>query len=173
LPSSRYFFAVWPPLETAAALEHWAKAVDGKRTPAAKIHLTLAFLGAVEPERALAAAGKVSGEAHPLALERARYWRHNKIVWAGPRETPDALRLLVESLHLELFRAEYILERRPFAAHVTLARSAPAPRKLPPLPKVQWPVEEFTLVRSVNSSNGSAYEVIGRFALSHGEASRS
>jgi 2'-5' RNA ligase len=139
--------------------------VDGKRTPAAKIHLTLAFLGAVDPRTARAAAGKVSGRAHALPIEKAHYWRHNQIVWAGPRETPEALRLLVESLHLELFRAEYILERRPFAAHVTLARSAPPPRELPPLPKVEWPVSEFTLVSSVNSSKGSEYTVAARFPL--------
>jgi 2'-5' RNA ligase len=165
LPSSRYFFAVWPPAVTAAALEGWAKALQGRVTPAAKIHLTLAFLGAVAPEKALSAARRVRASAHALPVEKAQYWKHNKIVWAGPREIPTGLKALVEALHLELYRAEYILERRPFAAHVTLLRGAPPPRELPPLPGVEWPVGEFTLVRSANTAKGSVYEAVEHFPL--------
>jgi 2'-5' RNA ligase len=165
LSISRYFFAVWPPAACAAALEEWAKALEGRITPAAKIHLTLAFLGAVAPEKALAAARRVRGRRHSIPVEKAKYWKQNRIVWAGPRETPSALKDLVESLQLELGRAEYVLEQRPYAAHVTLARSAPPPRELPALPKVEWPVDEFTFVRSTNSAKGSVYEVVERFPL--------
>ena len=163
MPSSRYFFAVWPPAATAAALEGWAKTLEGRVTAAAKIHLTLAFLGPVEPEKALKAARSIKGRAHSLPLEKAQYWKHNKIVWAGPRETPPALAELVATLHAALRRAEYSLESRPYAAHVTLLRSAPPPRELPPLPRVEWPVGEFALVRSANSAKGSVYEIVERF----------
>ena len=163
MPSSRYFFAVWPPAATAGALERWARALEGRVTAAAKIHLTLAFLGVVAPEKAISAARRVRAERHGLPIEKAQYWKHNKIVWAGPRETPPGLKALVESLHLELERAEYVLERRPYAAHVTLLRSAAPPRELPPLPRVEWPVGEFSLVRSTNSAKGSFYEVVERF----------
>jgi RNA 2',3'-cyclic 3'-phosphodiesterase len=165
LPSSRYFFAVWPPAATAGALERWAKVLEGRVTPAAKIHLTLAFLGAVAPEKAISAARRVKASPHALPVEKVQYWKHNRIVWAGPREIPAALLALVESLHLELYRAEYVLGRRPYAAHVTLLRSAAPPRELPPLPRVEWPVGELTLVRSTNSPKGSAYEVLERFPL--------
>jgi RNA 2',3'-cyclic 3'-phosphodiesterase len=166
LTGSRFFFALWPPASGAAALEGWAAGLQGRLTPAAKIHLTLAFLGAVLPEKAIAAARRVEGRSHELPVETAQYWKHNRIVWAGPRDTPAALTSLVEALHLQLYRAEYILQRRPYTAHVTLLRSAPPPRELPPLPKVEWPVQIFTLVRSTNSAKGSVYEVIERFRLS-------
>lgn len=162
----RLFFAAWPPPETARALEAWAQAVEGRVTPADKIHLTLAFLGAAEPEKAIAAARRVKARAHHLPIEIAHYWKHNRILWAGPRETPPELKALVDALHFELYRAEYILERRPFAAHVTLLRTPRAPRVLPPLPNVEWPVEEFVLVRSSVSSKGSTYEILERFPLS-------
>ena len=165
MPSSRYFFAVWPPVATAAALEGWAKKLEGRITPAQKIHLTLAFLGPVAPERALEAARSVRARAHVLAIEKAQYWKHNRIVWAGPRETPAPLAALVEALHASLRHAGFTLEVRPFAAHVTLLRSAPPPRELPPLPGVEWPVSEFTLVRSAISNKGSAYEIVQRFPL--------
>jgi 2'-5' RNA ligase len=166
LTGNRFFFALWPPAPSAAALEGWAARLQGRLTPAAKMHLTLAFLGAVVADKAIAAARRVEGRPHQLAIETAQYWKDNRIVWAGPRDAPAALTSLVEALHLQLYRAEYILPRRPYTAHVTLLRSAPPPRELPPLPKVEWPVQEFTLVRSANSAKGSVYEVLERFRLS-------
>lgn len=161
----RLFFALWPPPETARALADWASGLQGRAIPAQKIHLTLAFLGEAEPQKAVAAARRVQGRAHGLPIEIAKYWKHNRIVWAGPRETPARLKETVEALHFELFRAEYILERRPFAAHVTLVRNARPPRALPALPQVDWPVREFALVRSSADSKGSTYDVLERFAL--------
>jgi len=157
----RLFFALWPPRETALALHEWAKGLEGRATPAEKIHLTLAFLGGVEPAKLLSAAKHVSAQAFELPIEAAKYWRENQIVWAGPREMPEALRTLVERLHLALFRAEFILERRPFAAHVTLARKAKRPNALPPLPQVEWPVREFALVNSAQSR----YETLEWFPI--------
>ncbi len=161
----RLFFAAWPPPPTASALEGWASGLGGRATPADKIHLTLAFLGVTAPERAVAAARRVRAEAHALPIEIAKYWKHNHVLWAGPRETPPKLKALVDALHLELYRAEYILERRPFAAHVTLLRTPRPPASLPALPKVAWPVGEFSLVSSSLSSKGSRYEIVERFAL--------
>ena len=161
----RLFFAAWPPPETAAALAGWARQLDGRPIPAEKIHLTLAFLGRSQPERAAASARRVQGRAHALPLEVAKYWKHNEIVWAGPRDTPADLAALVDALHLELYRAEFILERRRFAAHVTLVRKAPKPAALPPLPAVDWPIRELALVRSTVSANGSTYDILERFPL--------
>jgi len=160
-----FFFALWPPAATAAALQGWARRLEGRVTPAQKIHLTLAFLGPVAPEKASDAACSIKGRAHALPLEKVQYWKHNRIVWAGPRDTPAPLAALVAELHAALRRAGYTLEDRPYAAHVTLLRSAPPPRELPPLPGVEWPVSEFTLVRSAVSNKGSAYEIVRRFPL--------
>ena len=86
------------------------------------------------------------------------------MVWVAPKQTPPALAALHEKLAMELYREEFILERRPFAAHVTLIRDARrAP--LPPLPSVEWPVHEFLLMRSSVSSRGATYEPLERFTL--------
>ncbi len=165
----RLFFAVWPPEESARALAQWARSVEreagGSATAQDKIHLTLAYLGGVEPQKAIAAAQRVKGAPHELAMEQARYWRQNSIVWAGPRVAPQPLLDLVERLKVELYRAEYILERRPFAAHVTLLRKARPRGSLPPLPPIRWPVSEFLLMQSVVSSTGSSYQPLARFGL--------
>lgn len=161
----RLFFAAWPPPETANALAQWARRLEGRPTPAEKIHLTLAFLGKADADKAAAAARKAQGRPHRLPIEMAKHWKKNDIVWVGPRETPPELKALVDSLHFELFRAEFILEPRPFAAHVTLLRKARRPRSLPDLPAVDWPVREFLLVRSTATSDGSTYEILERFPL--------
>lgn len=164
----RLFFAIWPPAVAAHALFLWAesatRATGGRRTPEGNIHLTLAFLGKADADRAIRAGKRVQGKAHHLPIEQARYVRANRMVWVAPRETPPALSALHESLAMELYREEFILERRPFAAHVTLIRDAQR-AELPPLAVVQWPVEEFVLVRSVVSSRGATYEPLERFTL--------
>jgi 2'-5' RNA ligase len=162
----RLFFAAWPPPATAAALHEWSKGLQGRATPAANIHLTLAFLGEADPARATAAARRVRARQHVLPIDMARYVKRNEMVWVAPRETPPELEALVKALHFELYRAEFILERRPFAAHVTLLRKALKPQALPPLPAVAWPVREFLLVRSQTSARGSTYEPVERFPLS-------
>jgi 2'-5' RNA ligase len=110
-------------------------------------------------------ARRVKASRHELPIDEARFWPKNQIVWAGPRERPEPLDSLVSALQLELHRDKFILERRPFAAHVTLLRRAAKPAALPPLPKVRWPVSEFLLVRSRTSAKGPTYEPVERFAL--------
>ena len=155
----RLFFAAWPPPQAAAALHEWSKALQGKATPAEKIHLTLAFLGDADPAKAAVAARAVRARRHALIFDEARYVKRNEMVWTVAREAPTQL---VESLHFNLRQAGFMLEKRPYAAHVTLLRKAPPPKALPPLPRVDWPVEEFLLVRS----RASNYEPVERFPLS-------
>jgi 2'-5' RNA ligase len=161
----RLFFALWPPAKTAHVLAQWAHRLDGVATRPESIHLTLAFLGETDPGLAHNAASRVQARRHALPIEEARYWKRNKIVWVGPREMPPALAELVTQLHKALRDASFTLEDRPFAAHVTLLRKAPPP---PPqaLPPLEWPVNEFLLVRSRTSPKGSTYEPLQRYSLS-------
>ena len=165
----RLFFALWPPPATAQALEDWTEKLreqtGGKPMRAENIHLTLAFLGEADREKAFTAAKRVRGAPHALPIEQALHWKHNDIVWAGPQSTPAELQDLVKQLHQALFEESFVLERRPFAAHVTLLRKARAPKSLPPLPRVEWPVNEFLLVRSHTVREGSTYEPLERFTL--------
>jgi 2'-5' RNA ligase len=166
------FFALWPPERTAARLARWAQdlagELGGRATRQETIHLTLAFLGEIDAARidpAIAAAAAVHAPAHKLLIENAAYWPHNRILWVGPQRTPAPMARLARELGKALRRADFALERRPFAAHVTLIRKARAPRSLPPLPMVEWPVNEFVLVRALLSNEGARYAVLERFPL--------
>ena len=169
----RLFFALWPPAATVAALAAWAKEAQvltgGRVTRPESIHLTLAFLGDVAEERAedaMRAARSVRGARHTLPIERAQVWTHNRVCWVGPERIPPALESLTDSLRERLLAEGFAIESRPFAAHVTILRKASDASGLPPLPAVEWPVDEFTLVRSRLSQKGSSYEILARFALS-------
>jgi RNA 2',3'-cyclic 3'-phosphodiesterase len=166
----RLFFALWPPLGAAEALAAWARRVrrktGGSVVRARNIHLTLAFLGEVDEAHAEALQKlPVWGEAHALPIEVARYWAHNRILWVGPEETPAPLVALAGRLHDLLSTAGFRTEQRAFAAHVTLLRKAGEPDELPPLPELDWPVEECVLVQSELSAEGSRYRILQRYPL--------
>ena len=93
---------------------------------------------------------KHTGSSGPArGRRRAAQARVDKLIWGGGGSSIG----------------QFILERRPFAAHVTLLRTARAPKSLPPLPDIEWPVREFVLARSTVSARGSTYEIAERFAL--------
>ena len=167
----RLFFAVWPPAPTAAALARWAveaaAQTGGRPVREPAIHLTLAFLGNVGEDRlaaALRAARQVQGSAHSLPIEQARRWSDNHLVWVGPKQTPVELASIALSLGNELRQQGFEIESRPFVAHVTLVRKA-GKAALPPLPRLDWPVTEFTFVHSTLSRHGSSYTILERFAI--------
>jgi 2'-5' RNA ligase len=167
----RLFFALGPPAAAVTALADWAAQAQllagGRLTRPESIHLTLEFLGEVAEERiadAVRAARSVRGTRHTLRIERAHVWAHNRIAWVGPENTPALLASLHQMLRKQLLGEGFQLEARPFAAHVTLLRNAREVR-LPPLPALDWPVDEFTLVRSRLSAGSSRYEIVARFAL--------
>ncbi len=164
----RLFFALWPPAATAEALHAWAtkaqRNTGGRVTRAETIHLTLAFLGEVPDNRvdaAIAAGRRVRAPRGTLAIERAKWWKHNRIVWVGPEKTDASLH---EALAAELRAEGFALEKRAFAAHVTLIRKA-GEGALPSVPEVAWPVEKFVLVRSVLSGERPSYEMLEEFEL--------
>jgi 2'-5' RNA ligase len=169
--SARVFFAAWPPPEVQQALGDIARQAQeecgGRAVPAHNIHLTLVFIGDVARGRVAdleALAATVVAPRFDLAIDRLGYWRHNRILWAGVEECPQALRTLVERLQQPAAAAGFRIERRPYVPHVTLRRDAqraPANTRI----RVEWPVTEFALVESAQRERGRVYEVLRRWPL--------
>jgi 2'-5' RNA ligase len=164
--TARLFFAIWPAPEVQQSLgeaaERLQRACGGRAVPARSIHLTLVFLGDVPSGRAAALgafAATIEAAPFELKLDRAAYWRHNRIVWAGTAHCPPALARLVEQLEEGLSAQGYSLDRRRYVPHVTLVRNA---RRAPDAGltcRVDWAVTRFALVESVASGRGRTYEV--------------
>ena len=161
---SRHFFALWPDLPAGIALADLARdlaqASGGKPVPRDKIHLTLAFLGAIEPEaveRAREVAAAIRAPAFDLRLDRAGSFRGAKVGWAGCDSPPLALLMLAEDLAAALEGAGFVVDERPFAPHVTLARRIRTAIARESIPAIGWRAETFSLVRS----EAGRYETIG------------
>jgi 2'-5' RNA ligase len=167
----RLFFALWPDDATRGRLADWTRAIHrasgGRAMRPETVHLTLAFLGAT-PSTALpaitAAAGRVAPRAFTLRVDEPGYWRHNQIAWGGVSEPPPALGDLVADLRAALVAARIAFDPKPFVAHITLVRKARPGFRMPKLDPIDWPVRDFVLVRSVTGAEGSAYEVVQRWA---------
>lgn len=169
--SRRMFFALWPDEDLRLSLHSLAAELSagrGRATHVSDLHATLVFLGDV-PEQGLAcieqAAREVAAPVFDLTLNRVGYWPRPRILWCGPGEAPQVLIALVADLQRNLQGCGFTPERRPYAAHVTLARKLgkAQPRALErPL---NWRVREFVLAESRPGGEAPHYRVVGIWPL--------
>jgi len=165
----KVFFALWPDDAARAALAVWQAALQphcgGRVMRAETLHVTLVFVGLVEPGKLPEieqTAREISAQPFALALDKAQYWAHNRIVYAMPEQMPQDLRYLAERLEQRLLERGCKLEVRVYRPHVTLLRGAHWPdAMLPDLPQVRWQVQEFVLMQSMLQH----YRQLARFPL--------
>ena len=177
LKALRLFFALWPDErvreELAAVIKRLKQSTSARWVSTDKLHMTLAFLGYVQPDRLgalIEAAGNVSNlPAFDLVLDRTEFWRGPGIICLGTSSAPDALKLLAAELAKNLRVAGFELETRPFRAHLTLARKARhLPADLEFSDPVRWSVASFCLVESRQEQEGSSYVVLRSWELPGG-----
>ncbi len=174
--SMRVFFAIWPKDAAWRQLCDLSEKLElvcgGRRTRAESIHLTLIFLGEMETSQLDAlcvAANTVKGRAFNFIVEGVRYWKFNRVVYAGTGEVPLELFDLVDSLHDTLSANGFSFDHRAFTPHITLVRKVQ--RYVLPKPLISlvepivWPVSEWILVKSEQASDRSVYTPIGRWPL--------
>ena len=129
----RLFLALWPDPPVRDALAEVARSLAGlacgKPVPAEKIHLTLAFLGEVAPERLDAVrdvARSVRGAPFKLVLDALGSFRKARVAWVESSRLPAELVRLQSDLEAGL-RARAISRSRsglsPPAGEYVLARS--------------------------------------------------
>jgi 2'-5' RNA ligase len=164
----RLFFALWPASDLQATLAVWAKQAAGRGRAMRRenLHLTLAFLGATEaalvPDLIALAAG-VRFAPIRLPLDRVGYWKHNRIIWCGAREEPQALAVLVEELRARLDAAGIRYDPKPFVSHVTLVRDASGLPAAPAWIPLVWEARDFALVGTTRAEGRVSYQVMQRF----------
>jgi 2'-5' RNA ligase len=173
-PPLRVFFALWPDETVRRVVAAMAKAVAttgrGRAPPPQNMHLTLAFVGEVAAERlpalqAIGAQAAAAGSPFTLRFDRLGSFRDAGIAWLGTGAAEPALQALVDGLAAGLAADGFPVERRPFRAHVTLARRCARPPVAVDVPAVVWPVEAFTLTASELAPGGSQYRTLAEWPL--------
>jgi len=187
----RLFIAVELPESIATALEAPLRSLDGmeklvRRSPISGIHLTLAFLGMVEPARLAAITSCVraatagvsrfsveigGAEAFPSPSRPQVLW-----IGVGGEDKPRLLELAAR-LAMQLGQAGLQLEERAFRPHLTLGRLRDRPRAtdLPALrrwldewrdhPLGRLEVSAVSLMRSQLSKGPPTYTRLQSFGL--------
>lgn len=168
----RLFFALWPSAEQqqawAESASHWLAGESGRFVKAENLHITLLFIGETSHERRHcleAMADSVVAQSFGLSFDHVCYWRRPQVIYLGVKEQPRALEGLVSSLRRGAEACDLKTERRPFKAHLTLARKAKHPSSEINLQAIDWQVNSFVLVRSKLSQMGARYEVLRRWQL--------
>lgn len=171
--SARVFFALWPKAAESGQLVAWQgplkRLCGGRAMRGETLHNTLVFVGDVELyvlDTLQLAAQEVSGESFELCFDEARYWEHNRIVYAAPRHVPEQLVNLSNALGQRLDAHRCRFDRHDYKPHVTLLRDARrGDTPLPAMQPVCWQAEDFALIRSVHRDGLAGYRVLARFPL--------
>ena len=162
---ARLFTALWPDPAVRAGLaaesDAWRWPPRARRVDAAKLHLTLHFIGAFARDRvdALAAAlATVEPAAVALAATRREVWRGGIAVVLFAAD--PSLAALHAAIGTIVAGFDVALDPRPFSPHVTLARGAGGAAPPRQAPALAWPTRGFALVESASAGD---YRVLRAF----------
>jgi RNA 2',3'-cyclic 3'-phosphodiesterase len=146
-----------------------AAAPQFRWTPAGNLHLTVRFIGNVDRALVEAIADRLAARSQPAFdlelgdLDTFGRGQHVRVVWQGLRDGAEAVAALADQVEVECETAGLVGEKRPFQAHLTLARARPRDGAvLPPLPEPprasRWRASELVLYASRLSRTGATYE---------------
>ena len=170
----RAFFGLPLPEPQRAAMAEFlsgcaASAPGFRWTPGSNLHLTIRFIGQADVAVVEAIADRLGGASIPAfdvdlgELGTFKRGRLVRVVWQGLALGSEAVTALARRVDAECAAAGFATEKRPFQAHLTLARAraregAPLPA-LAPLPRPgPWRVDKLVLYRSRLGRAGAVYE---------------
>ncbi|MCG1033667.1 RNA 2',3'-cyclic phosphodiesterase [Bacillus amyloliquefaciens] len=171
--SKRLFFAIEMPAPLQWQIVRWRAdhfaPEAGRPVAGGNLHLTLAFLGDVSPEKqqALAAmAGRIRQPEFTLTLDDAGQWLRSRVVWLGTRQPPRGLLQLANMLRAQAARSGCYQSPQPFHPHITLLRDASHAVAIPP-PGFHWSfaVKDFVLYESRFAGGRTRYTPLQRWTL--------
>lgn len=139
-----------------------------------KLHITLAFLGWVDPENVDAVREALTAVAQSIApfeltLDKLGAFPHERkprVVWVGAREQGAAFRTLTRSARTAYEALGFTFDKEA-VAHVTIARVKRGEAHLPSLDikPMKLTVRELTLFESIPTARTTRYEARARYPL--------
>ncbi len=161
----RLFFGLKP---NAPALRHCMgilKAIKSdtiRPIPVANLHLTLVFLGAIEPatERALMeSASTIHIPNLSIVFDQLSHWAKPQILSLTSNQPNPELHTLATRLKLIANGVDITLDKRPYVPHITLAKKVKH-RITAAFEPFTWQSDEFCLFESITTANGVVYRVL-------------
>lgn len=165
----RCFVALWPSEAARAALAGLTQSVAGlhpgaRAMRASNLHLTLAFIGELDPSLAPTLAESLAKILPPepevvWSLNHLGHFARAQVVWAGGPPSAE-LEALAQSSRAALETLGIAYDRRPFAAHVSLLRDArhldsSAEALAQAFWPIDWPVSAPQLIVSDRRTDGA------------------
>lgn len=168
---NRYFFALWPNHIVRKGIIRQRSKLNftGRIIADANLHMTLLFLGKLniyQQNNLIKKALKISCSPFQLKISQTGYFKNSRVFWIGPKETVDTLQELHNAL-LEVAKQCHIpIHANNFTPHITLAKKG-KPVKIQTFPPLLWPVNEFFLLKSIDTPNGVHYEKVKCFTFNN------
>lgn len=170
--TARLFFALVPPPPLQRLLGKLAESVAqrarGRAVATDNVHLTLAFIGAwpvANLARWTNAGARCADASCDITLNRLGGFSRAGVAWIGTTIIPNALQQLADTLATELVAAGVAVERRAYAAHVTLARRCRGPFPNESVGPYDWRADALSLMQSNAGVSGVTYAVVGQWPL--------
>lgn len=168
----RMFFALKPDPQSCLDIERWRERTLpplDRPVPAGNFHMTLVFLGDVEPRRLdtlLTATDGISATSVRLRLDQLGYFPGPQILWIGPAAVPDNATRLVRALRHACHDSGVSIASRRFIPHITIARRCriPPPASAEP-PSVELEFDSFCLFESIDGRSGVRYQAASEWPL--------
>jgi 2'-5' RNA ligase len=169
---SRSFFALWPDDPTRDRLETISRGLPpatGKLVARENFHITLAFLGSLEPavvDNLRAGAALIKGRRFAVQLDHLGWWRRPQVLWLGALSTPQPLLELVEAINALQVSLHLRPDTRPYQPHLTIARKVARKPRTAVIAPLEWKISSFCLAQSRTLPAGAEYAVVDSWPLS-------
>lgn len=164
--NQRLFIALSPPPPTRQALarlrNQLAPQVSGHPVSTNNLHLTLAFLGQVPPQRhdeLLHLLQKLPLPEGKIVLDTIGAFPKAGVIWAGCSNPNPQMEDLAGQIRGALQACDFAFDNKPFQTHVTLFRKA-KPIRLAIEPPITWQLTAPRLYVSISTSDGIEYRVM-------------
>lgn len=161
----RCFIAAWPTEETRLALERLITALktrvaDGRPMQARNLHLTLAFIGELEPDRAATLARDCddhAAEPCDWTIDTLGSFPRARVAWAGG-PVNEQLAACAARVRTRLDQYGISFDRKTFVPHVTLFRDVRRFDVAGPLAEpVPWRSAHVALYAAARDADGPVY----------------
>jgi 2'-5' RNA ligase len=189
----RVFIAIPLPVDLKAKLvalqqEFRSVGLEAAWVREAGFHLTLKFLGEVDPTQIVSVVScmvAIAQDCHPFSLSLAGvgvfpHGSNPRVLWVGARDVTGDLRHLQRTLDARLMQVGFPAETRPFTPHLTLARVKRVIRRGELLATLkaqhetalgQLDVDHVELIESQLNPAGARYSIVHAAPFTHTAAS--